>query len=123
MILRMLHSKIHRATVTKSDMHYEGSLGIDRAFLKETGMLPGMQIDVLNVTSGERFTTYIIPEPEGSKAIAIYGAAAHKAKEGDLVIIIAYAGFDEQEAKRYKAPVIVLGPGNAIVEKKLVVHG
>ena len=65
MLLRMLHSKIHRATVTLSDLHYEGSLGIDRGFLKETGMLPGQQIDVLNITSGERFTTYIIEEPEG----------------------------------------------------------
>jgi aspartate 1-decarboxylase len=122
MILRMLHSKIHRATVTKSDLHYEGSMGIDRAFLKETGMMTGQQIDVLNVTSGDRFTTYIIEEPEGSKTIGIYGAAAHKAKAGDIVIIIAYVGLDEHEAKRYKAPVIVLGPGNVITEKKLVGH-
>ena len=123
MLLRMLHSKIHRATVTVSDLHYEGSLGIDRAFLTKTGMLPGQQIDVLNITSGERFTTYIIEEPEGSRAIAVYGAAAHKAAKGDLVIIIAYAAFDEQEARRYRAPVLVLGEGNAIVDEKIGGHG
>lgn len=118
MLLRMLHSKIHRATVTKSDLHYEGSLGIDRAFLKKTGMLPGQQIDVLNITTGDRFTTYIIEEPEGSKSIAVFGAAAHKAAAGDLVIIIAYAGMDEQEAQTYKAPVLVLGDGNEILVEK-----
>ena len=123
MILRMLHSKIHRATVTKSDLHYEGSLGIDKAFLKETGMLPGQQIDVLNITTGDRFTTYIIEEPEGSKSIAIFGAAAHKAKAGDLVIIIAYAGMDDIQASIYKAPVLVLGAGNEVVERKHVGHG
>jgi aspartate 1-decarboxylase len=114
MLLKMLHSKIHRATVTESDLHYEGSLGIDRAFLKTTGMIPGQQIDVLNVSNGERFTTYIIEEPEGSKKIGVYGAAAHRAGKGDVVIIIAYAMMDEAEATRYKAPVLILGPGNEV---------
>ncbi|MFO0390146.1 MAG: aspartate 1-decarboxylase [Alphaproteobacteria bacterium] len=123
MLLRMLHSKIHRATVTTSDLHYEGSLGIDRDFLNETGMIPGQQIDVLNVTSGDRFTTYIIEEPAGSKSIAVFGAAAHKAKKGDVVIIIAYAGMDEKEARSYQPKVIVLGEGNKIVERKVVKHG
>ena len=111
----MMHSKIHRATVTRSELQYEGSMGIDRVFLELTGMLPGQQIDVLNVNNGERFTTYIIAEPEGSKTIGIYGAAAHKAKAGDVVIIIAYAQMDEQEARRHKGKVVVLGPGNEII--------
>ncbi len=123
MLLRMLHSKIHRGTVTVSDLHYEGSLGIDRAFLNETGMMPGQQIDVLNVTSGERFTTYIIEEPAGSRSIAVYGAAAHRAKKGDVVIIIAYAGMDEKEARAYQPKVLVLGEGNVVAERKVMKHG
>lgn len=115
MRLTMLHSKIHRATVTHSELHYEGSMGVDRAFLQTTGMLPGQQVDVLNITSGERFTTYLIEEPEGSRHIAIYGAAAHRARVGDLVIIIAYAHMDEMEARRYTPRVVVLGPGNEVV--------
>lgn len=115
MMIPMLFAKLHRATVTISDLHYEGSLGIDRAFLAQTGLLPGQRIDVLNITNGERFTTYIIEEPEGSKAIGVYGAAAHKAKAGDLVIIIAYTLMDEAEAKRHKAKMLVLGPGNEVI--------
>lgn len=117
MLLGMLHSKIHRATVTKSDLHYEGSLGIDRHFLNLTGMMPGQRIDVLNITSGERFSTYIIAEPEGSKAIAVYGAAAHKAKKGELIIILAYALMDEAEAARYTAKKITLGPDNEVIAR------
>ncbi len=113
----MLHSKIHRGTVTASELHYEGSMGIDRAFLKETGMIRGQQVHVLNITTGERFITYIIEEPEGSRAMAVYGAAAHKAKKGDLVIVIAYAQMEQPEAERYKAKVLVLGPGNEVTSR------
>jgi aspartate 1-decarboxylase len=111
----MLHSKIHRATVTASELHYEGSMGIDRAFLKDTGMVPGQQIHVLNVTTGDRFITYVIEEPEGSRAMAVYGAAAHKAKVSDIVIVLAYAQMEEAEAKRYQPKVLILGPGNEVV--------
>lgn len=114
MLLTMLHSKIHRGTVTASELHYEGSMGVDRAFLKETGMIAGQQVHVLNITTGDRFITYIIEEPEGSRALAVYGAAAHKAKAGDLVIIIAYAQMDEAEARRYVPKVLVLGKGNEV---------
>ncbi len=118
MMITMLHSKIHRATVTHSELHYEGSLGIDRAFLKETGMIPGQQIDVLNISNGERFTTYIIDEPEGSKSIGIYGAAAHRAQKGDLVIIIAYCQVDAREAKTHEPKVVILGPDNVILTEE-----
>lgn len=114
MLLKMLHSKIHRATVTHSELHYEGSMGIDRDFLAKTGMLPGQQIDVLNVTNGERFTTYIIEEPAGSRHIGIYGAAAHKAKKGDIIIIIAYCMLDEKEARAYTPKILLLGEGNEV---------
>ncbi len=115
MMIPMLHSKIHRATVTTSDLHYEGSMGVDRAFLKETGMIAGQRVDVLDITNGERLSTYLIEEPEGSKAVAIYGAAAHKIRKGDLVIIIAYAMLDASEAQHHKARILLLGPGNEVM--------
>lgn len=123
MMLTMLHSKIHRAKVTHSELHYEGSMGIDSAYLRATGMLPGQQIDVLNVTNGERFTTYIIAEAEGSRHFAIYGAAAHKAGVGDLVIVIAYAQMSPEEAKTYGPTVVILdGKTNEVLDSHAPPH-
>lgn len=116
MMLTMLHSKIHRARVTHSELHYNGSIGIDIEFLDKTGMLVGQQVDVLNVNNGERFTTYAIPEPAGSKRIGIYGAAAHLADPEDVVIIIAYAQMASEEAKHYKPVVLILDENNNVVE-------
>jgi aspartate 1-decarboxylase len=76
MMFKMLYSKLHRARVTHSELHYNGSLGIDSDLLKMAGMMPGQQIDVLNINNGARFTTYILAEPAGSKTIGVYGAAA-----------------------------------------------
>lgn len=114
MMLTMFHSKLHRATVTKVNKDYEGSLGIDRALIAQAGLLPGQQIDVLNINNGERFTTYVIEEPEGSRDICIYGAAAHKANIGDLVIIIAYAQMTEAEARAWQPTVLVLDEKNNV---------
>jgi aspartate 1-decarboxylase len=116
MMFKMLHSKLHRARVTHSELHYNGSLGIDRELLDQTGMLPGQQIDVLNVTTGHRFTTYIIEEPRGSKTIGVYGAAAHLAKVGDIVIVLAYALMDEIEAKTFKPIALTLDEKNNVVK-------
>ncbi|MDX1975960.1 MAG: aspartate 1-decarboxylase [Rickettsiales bacterium] len=112
----MLHSKIHRATVTHSELHYNGSMGIDRDYLNATGMMPGQQIDVLNVNNGKRFTTYIIEEPKGSKRFGVYGAAAHLVDPGDVVIIIAYAQMTPDEAKTFTPKVLILGENNSMVE-------
>lgn len=116
MMLTMLHSKLHRARVTHSELHYNGSIGIDRGLIERAGMLVGQQVDVLNVNTGARFTTYVIPEPAGSGHIGIYGAAAHLAKPGDVVIIIAYAQMSEDEAKKYKPGVVILDEKNQVVE-------
>lgn len=118
MLLTMLHSKIHRARVTASVLEYEGSMGVDAAFLDATGMYAGQQVDVLNVTNGERFTTYLIEEAEDSKTIGIYGAAAHKAKVGDIIIIIAYCQLTPEEAEEYLPKVIVLDEHNGVVGRK-----
>ena len=112
MMFKMLYSKLHRACVTHSELHYNGSLGIDRALMEQAGLMAGQQIDVLNINSGARFTTYVLEEPAGSRRIGVYGAAAHLAKPGDLVIIIAYALMDAVEAQMHKPVVLLLDEHN-----------
>lgn len=112
----MLHSKLHRARVTHSELHYNGSIGIDTELLEKTGILVGQQVDVLNVNNGERFTTYAIPEPAGSRRIGIYGAAAHLVDPQDVVIIIAYAQMTPEEAKSYKPVVLLLDENNNVTD-------
>lgn len=116
MMLTMLHSKLHRARVTHSELHYNGSIGIDKELLARTGIMAGQQVDVLNVNNGERFTTYAIEEPAGSKRIGVYGAAAHLVDPEDVVIIIAYAHMTPEEAKAYTPKVLILDEENNVVE-------
>ena len=117
MLITMMHSKIHRATVTHSELHYNGSMGIDQDYLDQAGMIEGQQIDVLNVNNGKRFTTYLLNEPRGSKHFGIYGAAAHLANPGDVVIVIAYAQMEPQEAKIYKPTVLILDQHNNVMSE------
>ncbi len=114
MLLTLLKAKIHRATVTQCDLHYEGSISIDAALLEASGILPNEQVDVLNITTGARFTTYAIEAPAGSGTIGINGAAARLAQTGDLVIVIAYAQMDAAEAKRHKPVVVQMDAKNRI---------
>jgi aspartate 1-decarboxylase len=107
MQLTMMKAKIHRASVTQCDMHYEGSISVDQDWLDEVGILPNEQVDVLNINTGARFTTYAIPAERGSKTIGINGAAARLAQVDDLVIIIAYAQMDETAARGYKPKVFL----------------
>ena len=83
MRLTMMKCKLHRAVVTQADLHYEGSISIDRDFLEAAGLLPNEQVDVLNINNGERFTTYAIEAPRGSRTFGINGAAARLAQVGD----------------------------------------
>lgn len=112
MILTMLKSKLHRATVTQSDLHYEGSITIDPDLLETAGILPHEQVDVLDITNGARITTYAIEGERGSGIIGINGAAAHLIDVGDLVIICAYAQMSEEDAKTFKPTVILLDEKN-----------
>ena len=107
MQLTMLKAKIHRAQVTQCDMNYEGSISIDQDWLDEVGILPNEQVDVLNINTGARFTTYAISADRGSKTIGINGAAARLAQPDDLVIILAYAQMDEAAARAHN-PVVFL---------------
>ena len=107
MQLTMLKAKIHRARVTQCDMNYEGSITIDQDWLDEVGILPNEQVDVLNINTGARFTTYAISADRGSKTIGINGAAARVVQPDDLVIILAYAQMDEAAARAHN-PVVFL---------------
>ena len=107
MQLTMLKAKIHRARVTQCDMNYEGSISIDQDWLDEAGILPNEQVDVLNINTGARFTTYAISAGRGSRTIGINGAAARLAQPDDLVIILAYAQIDEAAARAHN-PVVFL---------------
>jgi aspartate 1-decarboxylase len=105
-----MKSKIHRARVTQCDMHYEGSITIDRDWLDEVGILPYEQVDVLNINTGARFTTYAIEAPRESKTIGINGAAARLVQPDDLVIIISYIQMDPEAAKSHDPNVLTLTP-------------
>lgn len=116
MNLTMMKAKIHRAAVTQCDLHYEGSISIDKDFLEATGILPNEQVDVLNINTGARFTTYAIEAPAGSRIIGINGAAARLAQIDDLVIIISYAQMSEAEARAHRPVVLQLDAKNRVLE-------
>lgn len=116
----MLRAKLHRATVTEADLHYEGSCGIDEDLLEAADMHEFEKIELYNVNNGERFSTYIIKAPRGSGAISLNGAAARKAHVGDLLIICTYAPMSDDEARKFKPRVVLLGENNRISEIKKI---
>jgi aspartate 1-decarboxylase len=110
----LIKSKIQNAVVTESQMEYEGSLGIDGRLLRAADMIPYEKVHIYNVTNGERFSTYLIEEAEGSGKVAIYGAAAHKAGPGDVIIIVSFALFEEFEIAGFRPKIVIIGPGNGV---------
>ena len=114
MILTLLKAKLHRATVTGADLHYEGSISIDETLLDRAGILVNEQVNIYNINNGERFTTYAIAASRGSGEIGLNGAAARKAMAGDKIIICAYAGVPAEEARNYRPTVVLLGEGNVV---------
>jgi len=113
-----MKSKIHRASVTEDDLDYEGSLGLDEELMKAADLLPYERVEVYNVTNGERFATYLVKAEKGSGTVAVYGAAAHKARAGDKVIIASYAIIDEDEIDFYMPKVVLLDERNRVKEIK-----
>ncbi len=103
----VLKSKIHRATVTDTNVDYDGSLTLDEALMREANLIPYEQIQVYNITNGERFTTYLIKGKKNSGEVIVNGAAAKKVHPGDKVIIVAYASLDEEETD-FLVPRIIL---------------
>ncbi len=108
----MLKSKIHRATVTDADLHYEGSISIDEKLMEEANMICYEQVEIYDINNGERFSTYIIKGKRNSGTICLNGAAARKVAKGDLIIIATYViAENEKEAKNWK-------PKNVFVDAK-----
>jgi aspartate 1-decarboxylase len=112
MLRTFLRTKIHRATVTKADRNYEGSISIDRALCRAAGLLEFEQVDVLDITNAARFTTYVIYGEPGQ--VQINGAAAALVQPGDLVIVVAYAALDAVEATRHRATVVHVDEKNQL---------
>jgi aspartate 1-decarboxylase len=112
MHLNMLKAKIHRATVTHAELHYEGSCAIDGRLLDISGIREYEQIHIYNVNNGQRFVTYAIRADEGSGIISINGAAAHRATPGDLIIICAYAQLSEAELANFKPTLVYVDHDN-----------
>lgn len=112
----MLKSKIHRATVTQADLHYVGSCTIDADLMDAADILEGEQIDIVDIDNGNRLTTYAITGDRGTGVIGINGAAARLISPGDLVIIIGYAQFNEDELQNYHPRVIFVDEHNKQLE-------
>ncbi len=118
MKLTMLKAKIHRATVTRAHLDYEGSVTIDRDLLTAAGILPYERVEIYNVTRGTRLATYALEGEPGSGAIEINGAAAHLAGPGDLVILAAYCDMFPEEAVRHRPALVFVDGKNRIAEMK-----
>ncbi|GAB3598495.1 aspartate 1-decarboxylase [Angustibacter peucedani] len=112
----MLLGKIHRATVTEADLHYVGSLTVDLDLLEAADLLPGQQVDVVDVTNGARLTTYVIEGERGSGVVCVNGAAAHHVHPGDVVIVIAYGLLDDAEARERRPSVVFVDADNRVVD-------
>lgn len=116
MMRPMMIGKIHRATVTQADLHYVGSITVDAHLLAAADLLPGQQVDVVDVTNGSRLTTYVIAGEAGSGQICINGAAAHLVHPGDVVILIAYGMLTDTEAREYQPHVVLVDAHNRVVD-------
>ncbi len=110
----MLKAKLHRARVTHAELDYEGSCAIDGELLDLAGILEYEQIQIYNVTNGERFTTYAIRAEDGSRMISVNGAAAHKAGVGDRLIICAYAAYNAAELLNFKPHLVYCQADNSV---------
>lgn len=116
MLLTMMKSKIHRATVTEACLHYKGSLTLDRDLMDAAGMLEYEQVHVLNINTGDRFVTYVIEGERGSGVVCLNGAAARLGQPGDLVIAITFAQMETEEAAAYKPVIVHVDEHNRITE-------
>lgn len=114
MEIRMLKSKIHRATVKQAKLDYVGSITVDSELLEASGIVEYEQVHIVDIENGNRFTTYVIAGEAGSGMICLNGAAARKVYEGDKIIIMAYAQMTLKEAKEYKPKVVFVNDQNKI---------
>jgi aspartate 1-decarboxylase len=115
MFRTMFKSKIHRAMVTQADLHYVGSLTIDEDLMDAADLLPGEQVQVVDIDNGARIETYIIAGPRGTGVVGVNGAAARLVHAGDLVIIISYAAMSDAEARGFRPRVVHVDRSNKII--------
>ncbi len=112
---RLLKSKIHRATITSAELHYEGSLTLDVALMTAADLLPHEEVQVVNVNTGGRFLTYVIPGVAESGVVQLNGAAARLGLPGDLVIIMAFADVDDAEAAAMRPATVFVDAANRVI--------
>ena len=122
MILNLLNSKIHCATVTEANLQYMGSITIDEALMEAAHILPNERVQVVDNNNGARLETYVIPGPKNSGVICLNGAAARCVQPGDVVIIMAYAFMTEDEARSYVPTVVMVDGQNAVREVRQAEH-
>jgi len=113
----MLKSKIHQATLTSTDLNYEGSVAIDGLLMEAADILPGEQVHVLNVTNGSRLVTYAIAAEPDSAVVSLRGAAAHLGSVGDIVILVAYGVFEDRDAREARPSIVYVDARNHVKPK------
>jgi aspartate 1-decarboxylase len=111
----MLRAKIHRATLTGTELDYEGSIAIDRDLIEAADLLPGEQVHVLNMSNAERLVTYVIEAPAGSGTMLLNGPAARLGAKGDQVVILSYGAMTDEEARRLKPKIVHVDANNRIM--------
>lgn len=114
MLRQLLKTKIHRATITESELDYEGSITIDEALIETAGMHPYEQVMVSNLNNGERFVTYVLAGPRGSGTVCLNGPTARKGEVGDQVIIFCYAHYGEEEMADYQPRIVKVDKKNQV---------
>jgi aspartate 1-decarboxylase len=123
MLRRMMKSKVHRATITSADLHYEGSLTLDEDLMDAADLVAHEEVQVVNVNNGSRFSTYVIPGPRGSGTLQLNGAAARLGLPGDLVILISYGDYEDAEARRHVPLIVHVNARNRPVRPALRAEG
>ena len=117
MLLRLLKSKLHRATVTDATLHYPGSIRIDSDLLDAVGIVPYEFVLIADLNNGNRLETYVVPAEAGSGKVVVLGAAARLIEPKHIVIILAFGLYSPEEAAGHKPKVLVLGEGNQVIER------
>ena len=116
MLREMLRAKVHRATVTETNVDYEGSLTLDATLMRAAGMVAYERIDVYNADSGARFSTYLIEGQPDSGVVCVNGAAAHLARPGERIIIACYAALSPEELRMHRPVVVLVDAANRVKE-------
>ena len=118
MTVNVLKSKIHRATVKQAELQYVGSITIDEALMEAAGIFEYEKVQIVDIENGNRFETYAIPGPRGSKRFCVNGPAAHRANVGDVITIMAFAVFDAADLKSFHPIVVVMDENNQIAQRR-----